>query len=268
MNVVIFYQFKPLALSYIQLHGVPVSIVSDRNPRFTAHFWQGLQSMLGTSLLLSTAYHPQIDGQSKRMIQILEDMLRACVLDYRGRWEDHLSLVEFVYNNSYQSSIEMAPYEALYGRPCRSPVCWTELGEVAIVGPELVVEIAESMGLIYKRLKAAQEATKEKVKVIRQCLLTAQSHQKSYADRRRRSLLFEVGDHVFLKVSLHWGLHRLGRRSKISPCYIGQFDIIKRIGEVAYHLALPPKLSGVYNVFHVSMLKKYEPAPSHVLEWS
>ena len=195
-------------------------------------------------------------------------MLRACVLDFRGSWEDHLPLVEFAYNNSYQSSIEMAPYEALYGRPCRSPVCWTELGEAVVVGPELVAETAESMGLIRKRLKAVQEATTEKVKVIRQRLLTAQSRQKSYADRRRRPLSFEVGDHVFLKVSPRRGLHRFGRRGKLSPRYIGPFDIIERIGEVAYRLALPPKLSGVHDVFHVSMLKKYEPDPSHVLEWS
>ena len=107
----------------VQLHGVPISIAFDRDPRFTTYFWQGLQFALGTSLLLSTAYHPQTDGQSERTIQILEDMLRACVLDFRGSWEDHLPLVEFAYNNSYQSSIEMAPYEALYGRPCRSLVC-------------------------------------------------------------------------------------------------------------------------------------------------
>ncbi|GFY88890.1 hypothetical protein Acr_06g0008300 [Actinidia rufa] len=252
----------------VRLHGVPVSIVSDRDPRFTARFWQGLQSALGTSLLLSTAYHPQTDGQSERTIQILEDMLQACVLDFRGSWEDHLSLVEFTYSNSYQSSIEMAPYEALYGRPCRSPVYWTELGEATVVGPELVAETAESMGLIHKRLKAAQKATTEKVKVIRQRLLTAQSRQKSYADRRRRPLSFEVGDHVFLKISTRRGLHRFGRGGKLSSRYIGPFDIIERIGEVVYRLALPPKLSGVHDVFHVSMLKKYEPDSSHVLEWS
>ena len=97
----------------IRLHGILVSIVSNRDPRFTARFWQGLQSALGTNLLFSTAYHPQTDGQSERTIQILEDMLRACVLDFRGSWEDHLPLVEFAYNNSYQSSIEMAPSDAL-----------------------------------------------------------------------------------------------------------------------------------------------------------
>ena len=106
----------------VKLHGVPVSIVSDRDPRFTSRFWQGLQSALDTQLLFSTPFHPQTDGQSERTIQILKDMLRACVLDFHGTWEDHLSLVEFAYNNSYQASIQMAPFEALYGRPCKSPL--------------------------------------------------------------------------------------------------------------------------------------------------
>ncbi|GFS44397.1 hypothetical protein Acr_00g0090090 [Actinidia rufa] len=177
------------------------------------------------------------------------DSIEACLLDFWGNWEDHLSLVEFEYNNSYQSSIEMAPYEALYGRPCRSPVCWTELGEATVVGPELVAETTKSMDLIRKRLKAVQEATTEKVKVICQRLLTAQSRQKSYADRCRRPLSFEVGDHVFLKISPCQGLHRFGCGGKLSPHYIGPFDIIEHIGEVAYCLALPPKLSCVHDVF-------------------
>ena len=107
----------------VQLHGVPVSIVSDRDPRFTAQFWKSFQKAMGTQLSMSTAFHPHTDGQSERTIQILEDMLRACVLDLKGSWEEHLPLIEFAYNNSYQASIQMAPYEALYGRPCRSPIC-------------------------------------------------------------------------------------------------------------------------------------------------
>ena len=109
---------------------------------------------------------------------MLEDMLRACFLDHKGSWEEHLPLVKFVYNNSYQASIQMAPYEALYGRPCRSPICWTEVGENSITGPNLIRD------------------TSKKVSLIRQRLLTAQSRQKSY-DVRRRPLEFEVGDHVF-----------------------------------------------------------------------
>ena len=166
----------------VRLHGVPVSIVSDRDSRFTAHFWKSFQKAMGTRLTMSTAFHPQTDGQSERTIQVLEDMQRACVLDHKGSWEEQLPLVEFSYNNSYQASIQMAPYEALYGRPCRSPLCWTEVGESSITGPDLIRD------------------TSEKVNLIRQRFLTAQSRQKSYADVRRRPLEFEVGDHVFLKV--------------------------------------------------------------------
>ena len=116
---------------------------------------------------MSTGFHPQTDGQSKRTIKVLEDMLRACVLDHKGSWEDHFPLVEFAYNNNYQASIQMAPYEALYGRPCRLPLCWTEVGESSITGPHLIRD------------------TSEKVSFIRQRLLTAQIRQKSYADIRR-----------------------------------------------------------------------------------
>ena len=234
----------------VKLHGVPVSIVSDRDPRFVSRFWQSLQAAMGTQLLLSTAFHPQTDGQSERTIQTLEDMLRACVMDFRGNWEDHLPLVEFAYNNSYQASIQMAPFEALYGRPCRSPLCWTEVGEASAFGPDLVQE------------------TTEKIKVIRKRLITAQSRQKCYADRRRRPLSFSVGDHVFLKISPRRGLMRFGKSGKLSPRFIGPFQILDKVGEVAYRLALPPQLSGVHPVFHVSMLRKYNRDPSHILDWT
>ena len=128
---------------------------------------------------MSTTFYPQTDGQSERTIQVLEDMLQACVLDHKGTWEEHLPLVEFAYNNNYQASIQMAPYEALCGRPCRSPLCWTEVGESSITGPDMIRD------------------TSEKVSLIQQRLLTAQSRQKSYADVRRRPLEFKVGDHVF-----------------------------------------------------------------------
>ncbi|GKU89663.1 hypothetical protein SLEP1_g3776 [Rubroshorea leprosula] len=140
----------------VKLHGVPVSIVSDRDTRFLSHFWTSLQQSLGTQLNFNTAFHPQIDGQSERTIQILEDMLRACVLDWKGSWDQHLSMAEFAYNNSYQSSIRMAPFEALYGRRCRSPVCWTEVGERSILGPKLVQQSSEIVQLIKECLRAAQ----------------------------------------------------------------------------------------------------------------
>ncbi|GJW34063.1 putative reverse transcriptase domain-containing protein [Tanacetum coccineum] len=124
-------------------HGIPVSIICDRDPRFASNFWRSLQKALGTNLDMSTAYHPQTDGQSERTIQTLEDMLRACVIDFGNGWVKHLPLVEFSYNNSYHASIKAAPFEALYGRKCRSPVCWAEVGQVQLTGPEIVQETTE-----------------------------------------------------------------------------------------------------------------------------
>ena len=113
----------------VQLNGIPISIISDRDPRFTSRFWGKAQEALGTRLNFSITFHPQTDGKSERVIQVLEDMLRSCVIDYEGSWDKHIPLVEFVYNNSFQSSIGMEPYEALYGRKCRTRLCWTELSE-------------------------------------------------------------------------------------------------------------------------------------------
>ena len=122
----------------VRLHGIPVSIVSDCDPRFTSRFWKELQLAFGTRLNFSTAFHPQTDGQPERVIQVLEDMLWGFVIDFLGSWDRYISLMEFTYNNSYQSSIGMAPYEGLYGRRCRTPMCWTEMNEHKIFGPELV----------------------------------------------------------------------------------------------------------------------------------
>ena len=142
----------------------------------------------------------------------------------------------------------MTPYEALYGRPCRSLICWIEVGKSSITGPDPIRDTSEKVGLIQKRL------------------LTAQSQQKSYADRLRRPLEFEVGDHFFLKVMPKRGVVRFGKRGKLALRYIGPFEILERVGTVAYRLALPPSLSGVYEVFHVSMLRKYTPDPAHVVD--
>ncbi|CAL2228611.1 unnamed protein product [Prunus armeniaca] len=181
----------------VRLHGALVSIVSNRDA--------------------STAFHPQTNGQSERTIQTLEDMLRSCVLQLKDNWDTHLALVEFAYNNSYHSSIEMAPYEALYGRMCRTPVRWNEVGDKK-------VEKVDSI-----------RATTEKVKMIREKLKTAQDRQKSYADNKSKDLEFVVGDWVFLKLSPWKGVMRF-------------------------------ELSRIHDVFHVSMLRKYMPDPSHVLE--
>ena len=165
------------------------------------------------------------------------------------RVEEHLPLVEFAYNSSYQASIQMAPFEALYGRPCRSPFSWTEVGESFITGPDLIRD------------------TSEKVSLIRQRLLMAQSRQKSYADIRLQPLEFEVGDHVSFKVIPKRGVVRFDKCGKLSPRFIGPFEILERIGTVAYRLALSPSMTGVHEVFHVSMLRKYTPDPAHVVDW-
>ncbi|RVW13369.1 Transposon Ty3-G Gag-Pol polyprotein [Vitis vinifera] len=189
-----------------------------------------------------------IDGQSERVIQVLEDLLRACALDLKGNWDDCLPLSEFAYNNSFQASIGMTPFKALYGRRCRSPVCWDEVGENKLLGPELVQLTIEKVSLIKERLKAVQ------------------SRQKSYADNRRRDLEFEVGDHVFLKVSPMKSIMRFGRKWKLDPRFVGPFEVLERVDTLAYKVALPPSLSKIHNVFHVSIMRKYIYDPSHVVE--
>nr|GEZ54868.1 reverse transcriptase domain-containing protein [Tanacetum cinerariifolium] len=141
-------------------HGIPVSIISDRDSRFTSNFWRSLQNALGTRLDMSTAYHPETNGQRERTIQTLEDMLRGCAIDFGKGWVNHLPLVKFSYNNSYHASIKAAPFEALYGRKCRSPVCWTKVGEAQILGPELIQETTEKIVQNKQRMQAARDRQK------------------------------------------------------------------------------------------------------------
>ncbi|GJZ28184.1 putative reverse transcriptase domain-containing protein [Tanacetum coccineum] len=195
----------------VSRHGVPVLIISDRDSKFTSHFWKSLNEALGTQLDMSTAYHPQTDGQSERTIQTLEDMLRACVIDFG---------------------------KALYGRKCRSPICWAEVGDAQLTGPEIIHETTKKIIQIKKRIQAARD------------------RQKSYADRRRKPLEFEVGDKVMLKVSPWKGVIRFGKRGKLNPRYIGPFKILDRVGTLVYRLELPEQLSRVHSTFHVSNLKK------------
>ncbi|GJV95547.1 putative reverse transcriptase domain-containing protein [Tanacetum coccineum] len=219
-------------------HGVPILIISDRDSHFMSNFWRSLQEALGTNLDMSTAYHPQTDGQSERTIQTLKDMLCACVIDFGSSWDRHLPLVEFSYNNSYHASIKVAPYEALYGRKCRSPVCWSEVGDIQLTGPDLLRD------------------TTEKIVHIKNRLLATRSRQKSYADKRLKPLEFKVSDMVLLKVSSWKGAVYFGKRGKLSPRYIGPFKVLARIGLVAYTLEFPEELKGIHRTFHVSNLKK------------
>ncbi|GJS56621.1 reverse transcriptase domain-containing protein [Tanacetum coccineum] len=209
------YSMEKLARLYIDeivaRHGVPTSIISDRDGRFTS---------------------------SEHTIQMLEDMLRVCVIDFGGSWNIHLPLAEFSYNNSYHSSIRCAPFEALYGRKCRSPVLWAEIGDSRLIGPEMVQETTDKVVVIRDRLKAARD------------------RQKSYTDNRRKPLEFQVGDHVMMKVLPWKGVVRFGKKGKLSPRFVGPFEILERIGLVAYRLRLPEELRSVHDTFHVLNLTK------------
>ncbi|GJV24255.1 putative reverse transcriptase domain-containing protein [Tanacetum coccineum] len=169
-------------------HMIPSSIIYDHDGRFTPNLWKSFQKALGTDISMSTAYHPETDSQSERTIQTLKDMLRACVIDFGKGWVKHLPLAEFSYKNSYYASIKAAPYEALYGQKCRSPVCWAEVGEAQLTGPELIQETMAKIVLIKQRMQAAQD------------------RQKSYADRKRKPMEYEVGDRVILKVNTTYPL--------------------------------------------------------------
>jgi hypothetical protein len=165
------------------LHRVPKKIVSDRGSQFTSKFWVKLHESMDTKLNFSSAYHLQIDGQTEMTHQILEDMLRACALKYGKSWDKSQPYAEFSYNNSYQASIVMAPYEALYGRQCRTPLFWSQTEESQIFGTEVLKVVEKKVQMVHGSLKIAQ------------------TRQKSYADKRRRDFSFEIGDFVYLKVS-------------------------------------------------------------------
>ncbi|GJU09798.1 putative reverse transcriptase domain-containing protein [Tanacetum coccineum] len=222
----------------VMRHGIPVSIICDRDPRFASNFWRSLQKALGMNLDMSTAYHPQTDGQSERTIQTLEDMLHACVIDFGNGWVKHFPLVEFSYNNSYHARLKATPFEALYGRKCHSPVCWAEVRQVQLTGPKIVQE------------------TTEKVIQIKQRMQVARDRQKSYADLKHKPMEFQVRDKVMLKVLPWKGVVRFGKRGKLNPRYVGPFKALEKVGFVAYKLELPQELSRVHNTFHVSNLKK------------
>ncbi|GJZ45886.1 putative reverse transcriptase domain-containing protein [Tanacetum coccineum] len=206
------FKTEKLARLYINeivaRHDMPMSIISDRDNHFTSRLWQSLQKALGTRLDLSTTYHPETNGQ------------------------------KFSYNNSYHTSVKCAPFEALYGRKCRMPIAWAEVGESQLIGPEIVQETTDKIVQIKERLK------------------TTQDRQKSYADNRRKPLEFSVDDKVLLKVSPWKGVVRFGKRSKLSPRYVGPFGVVERVGPVAYRLCLPQELVGIHDTFYVMNLRK------------
>jgi hypothetical protein len=220
------------------LHGVLKMIISDRGSQFVTRFWEQLHVSLETHLIHNSAYHPQTDGQTERVNQILDDMLRACVLEHQGSWDQNLPWAKFSYNNSYQESLKMAPFEALYGHRCRTLLNWIEPGETVIFGPDFVEKAKSIVHRFQENLKAAK------------------SHQETYANKRRRPLEFEVGNHVYLRVSPMKGLKRFEVKGKLAPRYIGSFSILEKCGTVAYKFDLPPSLAGVHDIFHVSQLKK------------
>ncbi|CAN6711839.1 unnamed protein product [Malus baccata var. baccata] len=196
------YSLSQLAKLFIskivKYHCVPVDIISDRDPRFTSKFW--------------VAFQEALDRQSKRTIQTLEDMLRSSVLQFSDGWHDYLDWMELAYNNSYHSSIGMVPFEALYGKSCRTPLYWLDVGERVLVGLEIVEETTHNIQLSPWK-----------------CVV------------------------------------QFGKKGKLSPMYIGPYMITEQIGEVAYRLELPPKLSKVHDVLHVSMIRDYVSHPSHVI---
>ncbi|GKC79551.1 putative reverse transcriptase domain-containing protein [Tanacetum coccineum] len=188
---------------------------------------------------MSAAYHPQTDGQSERTIQTLNDMLRAYAIDFGKGWINHLPLVEFSYNNGYHASIKVASFEALCGRKYHSRVCWAKVGQVQLIGTEVVQEITEKIIQIKQRMQVVCD------------------RQKNYADLKCKPMEFQVGDKVMLKVSPWKGVVRFGKWGKLNPRYVGPFKVLEKVRPVAYKLELPKELSRVHNMFHVSNLKKY-----------
>jgi DNA-directed RNA polymerase subunit E'/Rpb7 len=232
-----------------QLQGIPKTIVSNRDPKFTSNFWKGLFKGFRTNLHFSTSYHPEFDGQTERVNKVIEDILRMYVMDKPSRWEDYMNLVEFSYNNGYHASLKMRPFEALYGRKCNTPVRWDNPTDRVVVGPELIKEMEDQIIKIKQNLKASQD------------------RQKSYVDKNRTHREFKVGDHVFLKVEANRSSLKLGSCTKLAARFCGPFEILERIGPIAYILALPASMT-VHNVFHVSLLNKYIPYANHVIDWN
>ena len=228
------------------MHGLPKRIVSDRDAKFTSKFWTSLFQAVGTQLNFSTAYHPQIDGQTERVNQVIEDVLRAYCNKQPTKWIQYLPLVEFCYNTSYHQSIGMTPFNALYGHECLSPLNFSN--------PTIRVEASKKM----------LEDMDQQTKVIQKDIQAAQDRQKKYADLNRSERRFKIGDKNFLRVRPKRSSLSLGKYKKLSPRYCGPYEVVKCVGTQAYKLKLPPHLK-IHDVFHVSLLKPYIPSSDHVL---
>ncbi|WVZ95748.1 hypothetical protein U9M48_041472, partial [Paspalum notatum var. saurae] len=229
----------------VSLHGVPVTITSDRGSVFVSRFWEQLQKSLGTKLIHSSAYHPQTSGQVERVNQILEDMLRACVLTYSTKWDECLPL----------ASLHITTATKRAWRWLLSRLVWEEVRTPRTGRTRRASHLRARFG------NTSRRASKENLK-------RAQSRQKSYSDRRRRPLVFKEGDHVYLRVSPMKGVHRFGVKGKLAPRYVGPFKITEKCGPVAYPLELPPHLAAVHDVFHVSQLKKCLRVPEEEVDTS
>jgi hypothetical protein len=176
-------------------------------------------------------------------------MLRMHVMHQPKKWEDHLPLVEFAYNNGYQESLKMSPFEVLYGRPCNTPVSWSNPVKRVTIEPNMLKEMEQQVIQIKQNLKVAH------------------NRQKIYAERKRTPREFNTGDHVYLKVRPRKSSLRMGACAKLAPQYCRPFEVLDRVGPIAYRLALPPIVKE-HNVFHVSLLKKYVHDSNHIIGWS
>jgi hypothetical protein len=200
-------------------------------------------------LNFSTTYHLESNVKTKRVNQVIEDMLRMYMMDKASKWKDYSHLVEFSYKNGYQASIKMSPFEALYGRRCNTPVSWDNPADKAMVGLDFLKDMEEKMSKIKHNSKVSQD------------------RKKIYLDKGITHREFKVGDHVFLKVKAKISSLKLGNCSKLAACYFGSFEILERIGHVAYMIALPASMS-IHNVFHVSFLKKYVHDANNFIDWN
>ncbi|MCO5548854.1 hypothetical protein L7F22_002316 [Adiantum nelumboides] len=230
-----------------RLHGMPKSIVSDRDSKFTSHFWRATFESIGTLLCMSTAFHPQTDGETERVNRISEDMLRMYVNENQSNWNDYLPLVEFAYNSSYHTSIRMTPFEAMYGYNCPTPINFLNSRNKVELSHEMLEKMDNELAKIRGNIRKAQK------------------RHKLYYDKKHRVVEYEIGDMVFLKVIPEKSHLILGKDRRLSPRFAGPFKILKRIGSLAYKLELPSHVK-VHPVFHVSLLKKYVPNVHHVLQ--